>query len=436
MAGLLIDSSSSVASLSKISLFSTPMTQVAIEKSSWHVVHPVNAVTNTGPYEFHLPRDPFYLDLSRNYIHLKVKIVKANYADLEATSKVGPINLLGKCFFKQVKLFLNSKLAYDSNDLYSYRCFLETELNYEQAVKSGFLTSAGYLLDRPVDKVDADTNTGWGERCEMFKESKVVELMAPLHVDLFHQERFLVNGIDVGLELHRHDDQFVLMSFEAAPRYKLQVLDMRWLVRKVELAKNISMAIESTLLKNSIRYPIRRVEVRAVQIDVGRRDTPTTNVFSGQLPRRMIIGMVASASFHGDYGKSPYRFQHFDAQSIYVTVGGVSYPPIPITMDYEKDMYVEPYVMFHEAMGFTGALRSPWISYDEYKHSHCLYAFDFTPENSDSSHFNLIKDGSVNIQIRFKKVIPAGGVKMICYAEFDNMITIDRFRNVYFDYSA
>ena len=335
-----------------------------------------------------------------------------------------------------MKLFLNSKLAYDSNDLYSYRSFLETELNYEQAVKSGFLTSAGYYLDKPPEEVDTSDNEGWKARSQMFQLSQVVEFMAPLHVDLFHQERFLVNGIDLSLELHRHDDQFLLMSFEQAPSYKLQVQEMRWFVRKVELAKNISMAIESTLLKNSIRYPIRRVEVRAVQIDAGRRDTPTTNVFSGQLPRRLIIGLVESGSFHGSYSKSPFRFRHFDANSIYVTVGGDSYPPVPITMNFEADMYVEPYVMFHEAMGFTGCMRSPWISYDEYKDSNCLYAFDLTPENSDSSHFNLIKDGTVNIQIRFKKNIPAGGVKMICYAEFDNLITIDRFRNVYFDYSA
>jgi hypothetical protein len=37
--------------------------------------------------------------------------------------------------------------------------------------------------------------------------------------------------------------------------------------------------------------------------------------------------------------------------------------------------------------------------------------------------------------MQFRDAIPAGGAKMIVMAEYDNMISIDRFRNVYFDYT-
>ncbi len=78
---------------------------------------------HSGPYEFHLPPDPQYIDLSKNYIHLKLKIRRADGTNLRGFNRdaVGPINLIGKTFFKQCKLYLGSKLIYDSGDVYAYR---------------------------------------------------------------------------------------------------------------------------------------------------------------------------------------------------------------------------------------------------------------------------------------------------------------------------
>ncbi len=78
-----------------------------------------------------------------------------------------------------------------------FRAFLETELNYEQAQKSSFLVSAGYELDTPIEHLDDAQNTGWVNRAEDYNLSNTVELMAPLHMDLFHQEKFLLNHMDL-----------------------------------------------------------------------------------------------------------------------------------------------------------------------------------------------------------------------------------------------
>ncbi len=142
MAGQFVDANSYPSSKSEIDFFSVPSTQVAIERSSWCVVNPQNTITDTGknnwgvcfffffiffyrsgPYEFHMPPDPQYIDLSKNYIHLKLKIKRADGTNLRgfATDAVGPINLIGKTFFKQCKLYLGSKLVYDSGDVYAYR---------------------------------------------------------------------------------------------------------------------------------------------------------------------------------------------------------------------------------------------------------------------------------------------------------------------------
>ena len=434
----IIDQSSVPSSKTEIDLFTVPSTQVAVEHGSWHHCHPSNTITEMGPYEFHIPPDPHFLDLNNNYILMHLRIVRPQNQILRDNNQdvVGPINLLGKTFFKQVKLFLNSKLVYDSGDTYAYRAFLETELNYGYQPKQTRLRAAGYKSDSPFDQVNTDQNLGWGTRVTWFQESAIVELMAPLHVDLFHQEKYLLNKIDLRLELHRNENSFALMSFaQPAQAYKIMVENMRWIVRKVNLMSSVSLAIESTLMKTAAKYPVRRVQMKAIQLDAGRRDTPTNTLFEGQIPRRIILGIVAGNAFHGTYTSSPFNFQNFSATSIQITAGGENFPANPLSMDFENQRFMQAYVQLFESLGIAGMDKSCWITPEQFGSSSCLYAFDLTPDSADGNHWELIKEGSTTLQMTFRDAIPAGGAKLIVLAEFDNLLTIDRFRNVFYDYT-
>ena len=46
----------------------------------------------------------------------------------------------------------------------------------------------------------------------------------------------------------------------------------------------------------------------------------------------------------------------------------------------------------------------------------------------------LAEKYGVSVDVEFGADIPEPGVEMIVYGEFDNLVTIDRNRNVYFDY--
>jgi len=429
----MIDHTSHPSSKSEIDLFTVPSTQVAVEKGSWYNVHPVNTVTDIGPYEFHIPPDPHYLDLNNNYILVQFKILLANGQDI-TNEAVGPINLIGKTFFKQVKLFLSSKMVYDSGDTYAYRAFLETELSHGWQPKKTLLVAAGYQTDEPANHVDDVLNVGLQGRTAWFANGGVVEMMAPLHVDLFHQEKYLLNRMDLRLELYRNSDNFSLMAFDGA-QYRLKVVNINWMVRRIDLMPSVSLAIESTLQKTAAKYPVRRVSIKAIQLEAGRRDTPTNTLFDGQIPRRIIVGCVGSTAFHGAINRSPFNFKNLDATSIQVTAGGVSYPANPLTMDFGNGRFTQAFVQLYEALGLSGTDRSCWLDMDDYRNSSCLYAFDLTPDTADGGHWELIHEGSTTIHMTFGTAIPAGGVKLIVLAEFDNLITIDKFRNVFNDYT-
>ena len=54
---------------------------------------------------------------------------------------------------------------------------------------------------------------------------------------------------------------------------------------------------------------------------------------------------------------------------------------------------------------------------------------------SEVGAFQLIKQGNLHVEIHFAEAL-AGTINDVLYAEFDNVIEIDRNRQVLFDYSA
>jgi hypothetical protein len=53
---------------------------------------------------------------------------------------------------------------------------------------------------------------------------------------------------------------------------------------------------------------------------------------------------------------------------------------------------------------------------------------------SEQDHFNLARQGSVRVDLKFAAALPST-LTVIVYAEFENVIEIDRNRNVIFDFS-
>ena len=126
----LIDNQSNPSTKTELDLFQVPPTQVAVTDSYWKEVQLTNGINNEGPYEFHISPDPQMLQLSKNYLMIEFKITNADGTALAAAHPmVGPINLIGSTFIKQVKVFANGTEVFDSGDKYAYRAFLETELN-------------------------------------------------------------------------------------------------------------------------------------------------------------------------------------------------------------------------------------------------------------------------------------------------------------------
>ncbi|KAL8565462.1 hypothetical protein ACOMHN_049439 [Nucella lapillus] len=88
-----------------------------------------SAVKTGAPIEFIITGGTLELtDLSNTFLHVEVKITKADGSDLDVDQPVAPVNNFLHTLFSQVDMALNGVLITNSENTYPYRAMLETLL--------------------------------------------------------------------------------------------------------------------------------------------------------------------------------------------------------------------------------------------------------------------------------------------------------------------
>ena len=199
------------------------------------------------------------------------------------------------------------------------------------------------------------------------------------------------------------------------------------------------LAHTKTLEHGTAKYPITHVEVKSFTLPSGIHSKTLDNVFLGQVPKRVIIGFVSNKAFNGDVKKNPFNFHHYKTNYFSLYVDGEQIPTKPLQSHYEVDKETSV-LAYHTLFTGTGVHFSNTgnsISREDYSNGYCLMAFDLTPDlaASETSHWNLVRNGNVRIEMGFDEALEET-LNCIVYAEFDNVIEIDRHRNVTTDFGG
>jgi len=159
-------------------------------------------------------------------------------------------------------------------------------------------------------------------------------------------------------------------------------------------------------------------------------------LFSGQLPTRIVIGLVDNRAFNGSRERNPFNFAHFNLHEIGLYLDGQQQHALrPIQPNFATGEYTRAYNIIFAGTGKLGADEGLFITRDEYANGYSLYAFDLTADLGEDDHFSLVRQGSVRLALKFSQALEAT-VTVIAYAEFENVIEIDRNRNVVFDFGV
>ncbi|XP_069072106.1 uncharacterized protein F54H12.2-like [Pleurodeles waltl] len=286
---------------SELDLFSLKPTETSIEKSFFMEVSPLAALTPLALIEFYVSGSTkMYLDINNTLLHLVCKITKANGTNIEADAKVPPIAYPIATMFNQVDINLGDRLVMQNDNMYTYRAYIESILNYSCEALDTQLSAGLFYKDTE----------------EQFEDTAL--------------DGLLVNDIDLKIKLNRNKEAFCLISGDTE-QYKLVKLSASLFVKIVKVSLSVRLAHAEALQLLSAKYAIERVALKIFSIPAGTRLTQQQNLLLGQLPKLFIVGFVDNTAFSELYTSNPFNFKHYNINYAALVHEGAVIPTKPFT---------------------------------------------------------------------------------------------------------
>ena len=168
-----------------------------------------------------------------------------------------------------------------------------------------------------------------------------------------------------------------------------------------------------------------------IHLPQGQKSFTHDNLFLGQLPKIIVLGIVDNRAFNGDISLNPYNCQHCNLNYLAVHLDGQQVPWAPLQPSFSGSSYIRAfYTHFTGGDGISSDTGNT-IGREQFVNGHALYCFDLTPDLSSSCghHFNVTKSGNLRLELAFEVALPITG-NVLVYSEFDNVIEIDKDRKV------
>ena len=430
------------ATSSGLDLFTIPPIQSSFESGGWVENHPLATLTDQGPIEFNISgASEDYIDLVNTYLHVQCKVTKPNGGDLTDEDKAcAPINLFLHGLFAEVDVTLNGVLVSTSTNTYPFRSYIETLLNYNQETKDTQLALPLFYSGGEFPYSATNSSRGLEQRRERIRNSKTVDLLGRIHSDIFAQEKYLINGVDLRLRFVRSKDAFSLLGVPlkenaGVPHYKVKILHASLFVRKTKINPTIVLAHGKGLLNTTFKIPVKRVVTKVFSVAQGQLNVVQDNLFVNQRPTKLIIALIDSKAFNGDYESSPFEFKHHNINHLALFADAQQIPAKAFKPDFDRGMYAREYHSLFTCSGTAWRNTSNAITYKDFGNGYTMFAYDLSPSMTDGDMVEPLKTGSLRLEIGFSKPLEKP-IHVLTYGQFDGMIEIDKARQVLTDFTA
>ena len=390
-------------------------------------LNPVNSISDSGPFEFHISRDPdHYLYLPLTRLYGTVRVVKLNGDELATTDETSVCNLFPQSLFKQMEIEVEGVQVNDiSTSTYALKAYLETILTYSGEAKDTHLKMAGWITDS-VGKENATDATSWQKRQELIINKNFYFSMI-LHCDFFQMERFLIPNTGITLKMIRNSDSYSFIS--PSLKAKILIKNLRLSVHKIKVAAEIDRAIETNLAREPAIYPITQSKIKSFLLQSGTTHTIVQNVLTGNLPQSLIICFIDARSYNGDVRYNPFVFQHFNLNTLNLRYNGNPIHPRPFEPKYDDGNMMREYRNLFDHGGCYHTNNVITISMKEFVSNSNFYIYDFNPDLCNSFHHHSLKNGHLDVEVGWSSPLE-NNIYMLIYSSYPQTITIDSNRNV------
>ncbi|KAL3088416.1 hypothetical protein niasHT_027105 [Heterodera trifolii] len=323
------------------------------------------------------------------------------YVNLKVNEQVATINMIGATWIKNIKITVQGREIYDSNSLYAYKAYLDAELSYSKNVKESDLQASGYYVDSENQDGTDTTQSGFELRRKLFSQSQTAQFITKLDADVFNQDRYMVNGVEINIQLTPNDNEFMVMA-AADDKYKIEITSCKLYVKNLEVVDGLALDIQKKLENKEAKYAHRKTLIKSTFISENRTEYNGT-LFTGQLPKRVILGMVENAAYVGNQKKSPFNFRPFDVRSVTLTANGKQWPAAPFELNFSKNLYTRAFHEMNESLGMASSTDSNGITLEKYRKGWTIFAFNMTNSMEENECIDLITEGTTTVSIQFSK---------------------------------
>ena len=179
-----------------------------------------------------------------------------------------------------------------------------------------------------------------------------------------------------------------------AQQFKVVVTAASMLIRKVKISPSVYLAHAKTLETGTAKYPIRCIICKTFTVPTGYLDVSHEKLFSGQLPVRIIIGLVDNRAYNGDRERNPFNFKHYSLTEIGIYLDGQLHGLKPLKLDFAAGRYISAYVGLFTGTNKINRDEGSDISRSDFANGYALFAYDLNPDLGENDHVNLSRQGT------------------------------------------
>jgi hypothetical protein len=348
-----------------------------------------------------------------------MKVTKNDGSALAGASVATPANLTLAALFSDITLTMNDTVVEGGHYLYPYKSMMSSLLQFDTGMKSTQLETSGF-------HETVATRKAW------IAASASHEFMGPLHLDMFAQSKYLLPGVNVRVKLTRSKGDFVIQNNSVKGDVKVVLEKVCLYIRKVKVNPTVLKAHEDGLekLSNAI-YPLQQSDMMSYTIPIGSSYHMQDNLFRGQTPKMVVVGLLKNETFNGDAKDDPLYFNHFDINYLSLQRDGESVPfTQPLQPDFANRMVGQSYMAMIQNLEMFNSNVNNGITMEKFINGSTLFVFNLTPDlNAGGSCGQPYQTGNLRLELKFANALPAG-INVIIMAIRDGRLEITKQRQV------
>jgi hypothetical protein len=402
--------------------------------------------------EFNIPPSSEYIDLPRTRVFLKCQILQGNgdkipkpvmrtrdvdgvaesYQVIDDVARVCVTSLFIASIFKQCQVSLNNVIfsPYVSTG-YSFKGFLDTILYASEFEKKTELKKALYYKDSVQHCNDIDPftteNSGLYKRHAFVRDSKIFSVGGRIYSDLFEIKKLLLSNIELNIKFWKNTPSFCLISSKTLdPSYKIKIHEAKLVVCYVRPSASLMLAQAKLLKDNDVVYNYNGSIIKTVSLSSGDRSHTVDNLFNGDIPSSLVVGLISTEAFMGNYKKNSWVFSPHQLSYISLSLDGSFFPFSPMMPKFVKDKFEDCDIARTYMSLFSGSIKAD-VSPEEFCENLCIYVFEVNRVRKGTKC--LQRRGITRLSLDFSEPL-AQPTTIVLYGRFPSFFRVTESRNI------